>query len=78
MRVETTSLIRAHTEEIDREEQYRNRKVEDRILNFLPPGPLYGLLLVIYRKFLGEVGLDFALNAVPESVRATGNRSLFL
>lgn len=27
---------------------------------------------------MGEIGLEFALDAVPESVRVTGNRSLFL
>lgn len=52
--------MQKHTEEIDKDEQYRNRKIEDKILSALPSEPLYGLLLSIYKQSLLKIGFTFA------------------
>lgn len=47
-------------------------------MKFLPPDALYGLLLVIYRDFLVQLGFTFAAESPEKALRPSDYKSLFL
>jgi CRP-like cAMP-binding protein len=47
-------------------------------LNFLPPDPLYGLLLVIYKDYLKKIGFSFVQDLTYKSIGPADYKSAFL